>query len=291
MKKYYLINEQKPIGPFSVEDLVQKNINPDDLIWYDGLEQWIKAETIIELSEYFNSKSIKINHEIPKIPTIPPPPPFSSISSTSTEIPKIPNEFEEEIERSKRINKIAIVSIIGFLVLCVIGIILYSVIPNKSSNNEKVSVDMMDMNRPKEETAPVAGTVTKKSTTPNNSGYKTAVGNPNAPKMEINERERKNPTDYLYITCESKGKIFSKKESFKCTITNSADFTDFSDIVISITWNAKTGTVIYTQNFIVYENVNSKSSITFKKDLFPPEGATTYNIKVKDATGSVFGPM
>ena len=27
MKKYYLINEQKPIGPFSIEDLVQKKIH------------------------------------------------------------------------------------------------------------------------------------------------------------------------------------------------------------------------------------------------------------------------
>jgi len=53
MKKYfYSINQEKE-GPVSLEELIQLNIEPKTLIWYEGLEDWKSADSIEELKSLF----------------------------------------------------------------------------------------------------------------------------------------------------------------------------------------------------------------------------------------------
>jgi tetratricopeptide (TPR) repeat protein len=49
MKKYYYAEGKQKFGPFSVDELLEKNINPDTLIWFEGLPDWAPLSSFPEL--------------------------------------------------------------------------------------------------------------------------------------------------------------------------------------------------------------------------------------------------
>ena len=55
MKYYYSTNGEE-IGPLSINDLKQKNITTETLIWYEGLEEWKTANQLPELKSFFEEK-------------------------------------------------------------------------------------------------------------------------------------------------------------------------------------------------------------------------------------------
>jgi len=73
MKRYYIVEKGEKSGPFNLEEIRTKNINPDTLVWYYGLEKWKKAESIEELKEIFIQPPPIIKQEedinIPPIPS------------------------------------------------------------------------------------------------------------------------------------------------------------------------------------------------------------------------------
>jgi len=62
-RQYYIASGKDHLGPFSSSDLKERQLKPDTLVWYEGLEQWIKIGEIDELKP-----------EIPLIPYVPPTP-------------------------------------------------------------------------------------------------------------------------------------------------------------------------------------------------------------------------
>lgn len=50
MKKYFIAKGNDKIGPFSLEELKEKDITSETFIWYEGLSDWQKASSISELS-------------------------------------------------------------------------------------------------------------------------------------------------------------------------------------------------------------------------------------------------
>ena len=51
MKKYYLHQDGKEVGPFTIEELQAKGINKNTMVWYKNLESWQKASSIEELKD------------------------------------------------------------------------------------------------------------------------------------------------------------------------------------------------------------------------------------------------
>lgn len=47
--QYYIVENEKPIGPFSVQDLMARGIKGSDLVWTEGLTEWIPAENVEEI--------------------------------------------------------------------------------------------------------------------------------------------------------------------------------------------------------------------------------------------------
>jgi len=66
MKEYYYTDGINRFGPYSFEELKQKNISRDTLVWHKGLDYWKKAGETNELSRLFHSE----------------PPPIDTISTT-----------------------------------------------------------------------------------------------------------------------------------------------------------------------------------------------------------------
>lgn len=53
MKKYFYADGTKSLGPFTIEELKEKNITRETKVWYQGLEDWHPAGTLQELGDIF----------------------------------------------------------------------------------------------------------------------------------------------------------------------------------------------------------------------------------------------
>ena len=51
MDKIYLLKNKKVlIGPFTVEKLIERTVRPTDMVWYEGLTDWMQASKLPALS-------------------------------------------------------------------------------------------------------------------------------------------------------------------------------------------------------------------------------------------------
>lgn len=54
MKKYYIYQREKQIGPLSLAELKSYGIDRNTLVWYEGLPEWIPAGQSAELQSLFH---------------------------------------------------------------------------------------------------------------------------------------------------------------------------------------------------------------------------------------------
>jgi len=66
MKQYYIYLGTEQVGPLSFDELKEKKILAETMVWHEGLEQWQKANTVEELKTLFRPVP-------PPIPVITPP--------------------------------------------------------------------------------------------------------------------------------------------------------------------------------------------------------------------------
>lgn len=68
MRDYYLHNGFEQLGPFTIDELKEQNINKETPVWYKGLARWTAAENIDEIKGILNvlPQSTMIQHSFPK---------------------------------------------------------------------------------------------------------------------------------------------------------------------------------------------------------------------------------
>lgn len=71
MKEYYYLKGKEQKGPFSIENLSDKSLTSETLVWTDGMDNWEKIKEIDELNHLIKTKSV------------PPPPPSDLIENIS----------------------------------------------------------------------------------------------------------------------------------------------------------------------------------------------------------------
>ena len=54
-KIYFLFVNDQQIGPFSLDELKAKHINPETYVWYEGLDDWTQVRNIEGLKSLFSS--------------------------------------------------------------------------------------------------------------------------------------------------------------------------------------------------------------------------------------------
>lgn len=62
MRYYYYIEDNQKKGPFTLEELAQRDIYSSTYIWYSGLEDWVYAGEVEELKEILNQNPPSIPH-------------------------------------------------------------------------------------------------------------------------------------------------------------------------------------------------------------------------------------
>ena len=74
MKKYYYSHNDQNLGPFSISELKEKNIYPETMIWYEGIDDWVRADSLKELKPLFKSdlsnSNVKSNKTWPYLAAI-----------------------------------------------------------------------------------------------------------------------------------------------------------------------------------------------------------------------------
>lgn len=68
MKKYFYTDGANKYGPFTIEELRNKNITKDTLVWFQGLSEWLPAHNFSELNDII----------------VPSPPPVTSTQTGNT---------------------------------------------------------------------------------------------------------------------------------------------------------------------------------------------------------------
>ena len=59
MIQYYYSNGNDKFGPFNIEQLKNKNISKETLVWHEGISEWKKASELQELNNTLFSISLE----------------------------------------------------------------------------------------------------------------------------------------------------------------------------------------------------------------------------------------
>lgn len=63
--EYYIAVNGRQEGPFSLNDLKNRNLSPDSLVWRPGLPEWVKAADLPEVAELLSVETAGNNHSTP----------------------------------------------------------------------------------------------------------------------------------------------------------------------------------------------------------------------------------
>jgi hypothetical protein len=149
MKKYYYHDGTSQQGPFDIEELKSKSLSKETLIWFEGLQEWLKAETIEELKELFIVK-------------MPPPlnvsPPKLQVETKTEQ--KIENRsFTQQIPLQKQVNTtkssqkrniIIIAAVLGGLFFLYIISQVLSSSSDTSGSSEETNPLVLEANNPEQ---------------------------------------------------------------------------------------------------------------------------------------------
>ena len=110
MRQYYIHDGEVKKGPFDLEHLSEQSIKRETPVWYEGLEDWTKAETLGELQTLFG-------------PRTPPPPLPKSPANNTSQRHDVLNSFSEAEELIPEKNKSLLLPII-ITIIVIAGIIV-----------------------------------------------------------------------------------------------------------------------------------------------------------------------
>ena len=95
-KKYFIAAGRKPLGPYSLEELNEKALSPDTLIWCEDFAQWTNANEIAGLKTF----------------VIPIPPPTPSHLEYQKTKERLYQSFNEVIHKMKKAAKQTAISFV-----------------------------------------------------------------------------------------------------------------------------------------------------------------------------------
>lgn len=84
MKQYYIIRNDQPAGPYTIEELAAMGITPDTIVWAEDIVDWIPAYQVNELTSLFGSTTAQT------------PPPYQETSGRATQAPRYDTTSPED---------------------------------------------------------------------------------------------------------------------------------------------------------------------------------------------------
>lgn len=84
MKQYYIIRNDQPAGPYTIEELAAMGITPDTIVWAEDIVDWIPAYQVNELTSLLGSTTAQT------------PPPYQETSGRATQAPRYDTTSPED---------------------------------------------------------------------------------------------------------------------------------------------------------------------------------------------------
>ena len=274
--QFYYSENDKQLGPFSLEELKEKNIAKDTLVWYEGLEQWTKASDIVELQVLLKPvpPPLPLKSEPPPLTIKSEPPilPTKTVSEPIIEKKAIEPQKVAPQKKKKRKALLIVGLIVGGLLLSYIGLVIYVKLSiysdNHRANNNETPIFNTDAN-------------TNSNTYTEPPKEKT----PEELRQELYAKEKRKSKDYLTISYSLDRTMFSGKDVINGYITNSATMATFKDVVVKVTCLTGTGTELRQDDYVVYQYVYPGKSTSFQIKTVSPSGTKKIGVTVVSATG------
>ena len=51
---YYFANKNVQQGPFELNQLLEKGLRPDSLVWTDGMKDWVRADSVPDVAPHLS---------------------------------------------------------------------------------------------------------------------------------------------------------------------------------------------------------------------------------------------
>lgn len=101
-------------------------------------------------------------------------------------------------------------------------------------------------------------------------------------KVSLEEKEKKNPEQFLVATSLDKKNIIGQKV-IRITIQNKASVCTYKDVKVRISFFSETGTRLTEEEETIYKSILPNSSIKHKTKYFAPKGTDDVRVTVVDA--------
>ncbi len=101
-------------------------------------------------------------------------------------------------------------------------------------------------------------------------------------KESLEERERKNPEQFLIVTSTDKKNLIGQTV-IRGTISNRATVCVYKDVQVKIAFFSKTGVLLEENKETIYEIVTPNNNVKFKSKYFAPKGTDSMTMTVLDA--------
>jgi hypothetical protein len=101
-------------------------------------------------------------------------------------------------------------------------------------------------------------------------------------KESLEERERKNPEQFLIVTSTDKKNLIGQTV-IRGTISNRATVCVYKDVQVKISFFSKTGVLLEENKETIYEIVTPNNNVKFKSKYFAPKGTDSMTMTVLDA--------
>ncbi len=234
MKEYFYSDGQEQLGPLKAEELKEKKINKDTLVWCEGMEDWQKAGDVEELKFLFVAT----------------PPPLKKVDSSlviepdkkksSPPLKTKSNISSENPVPEKKKKKKAIMAIIIITSVFVLAFVIFLLFKDKFINNDSsTDSDNSSIEQP-----------TKKSES--------------ELKAELLQTEQSNPTNYLTVSGTGRSNFWNEAV-VEGDIYSSATLATFKDINISVEFLSKTDALLSIDEFMIYDFIKPGGKLHFKQ--------------------------
>jgi hypothetical protein len=241
--QYFYIKNKKEIGPLSFTE-ISDLITSDTIVWREGMEDWKKAKEIDDFSEILATKEFK-----------PTPPPYIT-----------PPSYRQKTKGNRKLIYIST----SIVVLLAIALTIVFIIKDKAS----------DSNASKEDDSAFRSDRTK-STSSQSSSYNSQPRQLTEEELhqQLIQKQARSPQDYLYASNSIRYNLLNEM-IIEGKIYSTATVATYKDIVLTILFYSKTGTLLGKKEYTFYDYISPNGNISYKVKLGYPYNTSYVEAKI-----------
>ena len=246
MKSYFIRQDNKPQGPYSIDQLKEMKLNPAVLVWAEGLKQWIKALEIPELQQEL----------------FPPAPQFAVHMPPAGIKTRVTGRRKKGFAILKNVK--TVLAVIALIIATLLLIELKKSKPDSASANKAI---------------PPTGTAVSQPT------LSQAAKTSSETKKDEGQVEMENPAAYIKSEIKWRKNLVGTIV-LEGTLRSVATLVTIQDPVILVTWFSKSNESLGSNQYTVDKQLKAGETISFKLKVSAPSKIGDAQVEVVSATAA-----